>query len=166
MDIRIAKNEEDSKAASRIYAMGWKAGYKKIFSEELLTEIPFDFWVDRFNSNYDTHRFEIAIINAEGKDIGAGGYGFSRDYDDSETGEVTSIYFLETAWGKGYSKKLMDFMIGELKKIGCKKVNIWVLKDNIRAQRFYEKYGFKRTGNEREITFKGESKMNIEYLFI
>ena len=116
MNIRIAKDENDSISASHIYAMSWKAGYKGIFPEKLLSDIPLDFWVNAFNSNYDTHRFEIAILNVNNEDVGAGGYGLSRDYDGFEIGEITSIYFLEKAWGKGYSKQLMDYMICNLKK--------------------------------------------------
>ena len=164
MDIRIAKNENDSITASYIYAMGWKSGYKGIFSEKLLSDISLDFWVDAFNSNYVTNRFEIAIMTVNDEDIGAGGYGFSRDYDNPHIGEITSIYFLEKAWSKGYSKQLLDFMIQNLKNMGCQKTHIWVLKDNIRAQRFYEKSGFKRSGKEKPITFKGEEKIEVEYV--
>lgn len=163
MNIRIAVDENDSKSASYIYAMSWKSGYKGIFSDALLNDLPLDFWVKYFNGNYQTHRFEIAIINDDEKDVGAGGYGLSRNYDDPCWGEITSIYFLEEVWGKGYSKTLMDFMINKLKETGCTKIHIWVLKDNIRAQRFYRKNGFKKTGNENTIEIKGESKIDVEY---
>ena len=163
MFIRIAENESDSIAASRIYALSWKSGYKGILSDELLDGIPLDFWVRAFNSNYETHRFQIAVMNVDDEDIGAGGYGLSRDYDDPKIGEVTSIYFLESVWGKGYSKTLMDFMLDELRRKGCDIVHLWAVKDNIRAQRFYEKYGFIKTGKEKTITFKGESVIDIEY---
>jgi Acetyltransferases, including N-acetylases of ribosomal proteins len=163
MVIRIAKNENDSIAASRIYALSWKSGYKGVFSDELLNDISLERWVNAFNSNYETHRFQIAIMNVDGEDIGAGGYGLSRDYDNPKIGEVTSIYFIDTAWGRGYSKILMNFMIDELRSKGCDKVHLWVVKDNIRAQRFYEKYGFIPTGKEKIITFKGESVIDIEY---
>jgi len=164
MEIRVAKDEKDSIAASFIYAMGWKSGYKGIFTEKLLANILLDNWVNLFNANLITKRSEIAILNVDGEDVGAGGYGLSRDYNDSEIGEITSIYFLEKAWGKGYAKNLMDFMTKQLRKKGYKRVNIWVLSENIRAQKFYEKYGFKRTGNEKSATIKGEGIINFEYI--
>ena len=163
MNIRIAKNESDSIAASYIYAMSWKAGYKGIYSDRLLDDIPVDRWVSAFNSNYETHRFEIAILSVDGEDIGAGGYGLSRDYPDGITGEITSIYFLEKAWGNGYAAHLMDFMIQRLKKASCERVHVGVLAENTRAQRFYEKYGFKLTGSEKPVEIKGETKIVIEY---
>lgn len=164
MEIRIAQNENDSKSASYIYAMSWKAGYKGIFSDSLLSGIPLDFWVGAFNGNYESHRFELAIMRTNEGDIRAGGYGFSRDYDDKGVGEVTSIYFLEKAWGKGYAKPLMDFMVNRLKDMGCAKIHVWVLKENMRAQRFYEKCGFLATGAEKNVSLKGEDKVNVEYM--
>ena len=163
MNIRIAENKNDALSASSIYAMSWKAGYKGIFSDQLLWDIPLDFWLKYFESNYETRRFEIAILSVDGKDVGAGGYGLSRDYQDDTWGEITSIYFLPEAWGKTLSKHLFDFMITELRRAGCSKIHVWVLRDNLRAQRFYEKCGFCKTGNEKSISFKGEQKVDIEY---
>lgn len=80
MDIRIAQNESDSKAASYIYAMSWKSGYKGIFTEELLEGISTDFWVNSFNRNYETHRFEVALMNVKGQDI----MGFERQFSSKE----------------------------------------------------------------------------------
>ena len=116
-----------------------------------------DFWVDAFNSNYETQRFEVAIMTVNNEDIGAGGYGLSRDYADANIGEITSIYFLDKVWGKGYSQELMNFMINRLREMGYEKVHLWAVKDNPRASRFYEKCGFECTGNKSVIKFKGES---------
>lgn len=38
-----------------------------------------------------------------------------------------------------------------MKKNGFKHICLWVLKDNIRARKFYEKNGFQISGNVREI---------------
>lgn len=43
---------------------------------------------------------------------------------------------------KGYSKKLMQFIINELKKMGIKKIELTVDKDNIIAQNLYKKFDF------------------------
>ena len=163
MGIRIATNVEDANSASSIYAESWKAGYRGMLSDELLDTIPLDFWVPAFTDNFSSHRFEIAIMDESHVDIGAGGYGMSRDYKEKNVGEITSIYFRPEAWGKGYAKQLFDFMVAALHEMGCKKIYLWTIKENIRAQRFYEKCGFKRTGKEKLISFKGEEVIDIEY---
>ena len=142
LNIRIAVKDADFVSASSIYAASWKEAYKNILSDGFLNTIRPDNWVERFNDNYHTRRFMIAIINDGQKDIGAGGYGVSRDYSDGTWGEITSIYFLPEAWGSGYAKQLMDFMMSELGNMGCGRVHLWVVRENARACRFYEKYGF------------------------
>ncbi len=164
MEIRIAKNNLDSKSASYIYAMSWKKAYKNIFSESLLNSIPADFWVKSFDDNYNTHRFEVAILKDKNSDLGACGYGLSRDYPEEKLGEITSIYFLEEAWGKGYAKQLLEFVINKLKDSKYKKIHIWVLEKNPRAQKCYEKVGFIKSGKSREIEFKDEKQIEIEYV--
>ena len=163
MGIRIATNTEDAVSASSIYAESWKVGYSGILSDKLLNSIPLDFWVTTFTDNFSSHRFEIAIMNENGFDIGAGGYGMSRDYEEKDVGEITSIYLRPEAWGNGYAKQLFDFMIKELCDIKCKKIHLWVIKENTRAQHFYKKCGFKKTGKEKLISFKGEEVTDIEY---
>jgi Acetyltransferases len=123
------------------------------------------FWVNSFDGNYISNRFKVAIIEQNNKDVGAGGFGLSRDYDD--WGEVTSIYLLPNAWGSGAAKMLMDFMVLQLQNQGFKNINLWVLSNNQRALRFYAKYGFVFTGNRRDISFGGETKTEDEFsLFI
>lgn len=165
MEIRIGKDEMDSISASYIYAMSWKKAFKGIFSDELLESIHNDFWVDVFNSNYKTKRFDTAIISKNGIDIGAGSFGYSRDYSDKKYGEITSIHLLEEYWGKGYAKPLLYFMIDKLKEKGCLKIHLWVVKENTRARKFYEKCGFIQNGKQKILEFKGAGVNELEYIY-
>ena len=166
MDIRIAKDEKDSIAVSYIHAMGWKTGYKHIYSEQLLSNITETHWVSACNSSYSKSSFAFAIMRVDDEDIGAGSYGICEECPDGSVGEIRSMYFLEKAWGKGYSKQLMDFMMQKLRQSGCREIRLWTLKENFRAQRFYEKYGFRKTGNEMPWNTRhgNEPKTAIEYV--
>lgn len=160
--IRIAKNEADSVSASRIYALSWKKAYRGIYSDTLLNEIDLTDWVETFNSNYVTGRFQIAILTLNGEDVAACGFGPSRNYDDPAFGEVTSFYALPEIWGSGYNAYLMQFALTALAKAGHTHAHIWVLKNNPRAKRFYEKCGFKPNGKELSFLHKGEHAVEIE----
>lgn len=164
MDIRIAKNEQDARAASRIITLSWQAGYRGVFSDAVLEGLPLDFWVDTLKAHHETGRFQTAILRAEGEDVGIGCFGLSRDYESPALGEVISFYFLPRAWGKGYAGALMDGLVDALRGMGCETVYVWTLSDNVRAQRFYERYGFQRTGRENPVAFQGEGKINVEYV--
>lgn len=164
IEIRVGRNGQDSKSASFIYAMSWKQAFRGIFSEKLLESIHTGFWIDTFNHNHKTKRFDIAIISDNGKDFGACGYGYSRDYNSQDYGEITSIYLLEEYWGKEYGKLLVEFMINQLKEKGCSKIHLWVIEENKRARRFYEKCGLVPSGNKKQLEFKGEVVNELEYV--
>lgn len=164
MEIRLAACEEDCYTASQIYAIGWKTGYKDFFSNEFLEAIAMDRWAPFFLQDLTTHQYEIAILSEQDKDLGAGGYGPSRDYDDPQWGKITSIYFLPEAWGKGYSKHLIDFMVASLHRKGFTKIHLWALQENHRAQKFYEKNGFTLSGKIKTKTIQGVEKLEVEYV--
>ena len=163
MEIRIANNQADAESASKIHALGWKSGYRGIFSDKLLDSIPLHFWTEHFNRTHETR--QLALCRVDGEDIGAVTYGLSRDYPDKNAGEIWSFYFLEKTWGKGYAVPFMHFIVEQLQSKDCAVLYLWTLNDNIRAQRFYEKCYFRRTGNEKACTFQGETKMQIEFIF-
>ena len=79
----------------------------------------------------------------------------NRNGDTPEVGEIWAIYLIEEFCGKGFGGELLAFEIDVLKRHGCKKIYLWVFKDNIRARRFYEKNGFCFTGTERVVEYGG-----------
>jgi ribosomal protein S18 acetylase RimI-like enzyme len=60
--------------------------------------------------------------------------------------ELKRIYVLKEFHGKGIAQKLMEFIFSyaEEKKFGVIWLGVW--EHNIRAQKFYEKYGFVNSG--------------------
>lgn len=163
MELRWAQNEEDIQSASFLHAIGWKEGFRGIFSAGVLAQISNDFFVDSMRRSLQTQRAHIAILSHGGKGLGAGSCGLSRGRDDPALGEIISFYFLPEAWGQGYAVSLMGFLLEKLRSMGCAKAHVWVLKDNARARRFYEKRGFHRTDGEKPITLGGETQLNVGY---
>jgi ribosomal protein S18 acetylase RimI-like enzyme len=70
------------------------------------------------------------------------------DEELPEAGEIFAIYILEEYYGTGVGQALMQAGLDEL---DYPVVALWVLKDNKRAIRFYEKCGFRLDGREEEI---------------
>lgn len=82
-------------------------------------------------------------------DIPVGMQTFARDADkerdDSEI-EIWRLYLLPEYWGQNIGKEFIDWGTKELKRKGYTKVALWVAEENVRARRFYEKYGFIHDG--------------------
>jgi len=76
---------------------------------------------------------------------------------------IWAIYLTEEFWGKGYGKQILDFAINKLKSLGHKKIYLWVLEENNRARRFYEKHGFRFDGTKREREY-GKPLVQLQYV--
>lgn len=93
---------------------------------------------------------ENLLVAKDGeKVIGFAGYGKYHDESKSDCGEVFSIYVLAEYHGQGVGYALMNAAVTLLSE--HKEIAVWVLKGNERAIRFYERYGFRFDGAEKEI---------------
>ena len=63
-------------------------------------------------------------------------------------GEVYAFYVHPTAWGSGAAAATMARCTEFLRDHGFTEAMLWVLRDNPRARRFYEKVGWSTTGEE------------------
>ena len=90
----------------------------------------------------------LIVAKDDDRVVGFVGYGKNRDEDLPESGVIFAIYILEEYYGRGVGKALMQ---AGLDKLDYPTVAVWVLKDNKRAIRFYEKCGFCIDGREKVI---------------
>jgi ribosomal protein S18 acetylase RimI-like enzyme len=60
--------------------------------------------------------------------------------------ELRQLYVLAEWQGSGVAATLMDWALGEARARAAKAVLLTVYTDNIRAQRFYQRYGFRDVG--------------------
>ena len=83
--------------------------------------------------------------------------------DTAGQGELYAIYVLPEAWGSGAGPLLMAAALSALRENGFAVAILWVLEDNPRAQRFYEREGWTRDGGRREEEFLGVTITEIGY---
>ncbi len=62
-------------------------------------------------------------------------------------GVIANLYVLPAEQNKGYGTRLLEFAVGECTATP----SLWVLNTNAGAKRFYERNGFKPTGNVKQI---------------
>ena len=60
--------------------------------------------------------------------------------------ELKRIYILERLWGKSVGEALLDHCIGAAVERGFAVIWLGVWDENLRAQRFYAKFGFREVG--------------------
>ena len=81
--------------------------------------------------------------------IGFVGFGKYRNDEPENAGEVFAIYILSQYYGKGIGYRLMQTALSEL--ADHSKIAVWVLKENTKAIRFYERCGYRFDGREQII---------------
>lgn len=163
MDIKIRKlNPTDSRTEiSNIYEQSWKYAYKGIIPQDYLDRIPSGQWCKAFDN---PERYTLVMLDDD-KIIGTSSYCKSRFADYKDWGEIISIYFLPEYMGKGYGRQLLEKVVDELKAMGFETIFLWVLEDNHRARRFYEKCGFKNSGNFFDDNIGGKQLRELQYVY-
>lgn len=70
-----------------------------------------------------------------------------------------SFYILKQYRNKGYGRQVIAHLKKEFDK---KRMQLWVLEDNVKARSFYENNGFKNTGKTRMI-YRGKPFRQLQY---
>lgn len=161
MEIRHIRQSDDRFAISHIYEESWKFAYKNIIPQSYLESIP----VGRWASNLDKEGMNNLVLIEDGMFVGTSCYCKSRFSDFSNWGEIVSIYFLPQYIGKGYGKLLLDVVVKELEHLGFDDIFLWVLEDNARARKFYEKAGFTLSGKYLDDNIGGKELREMQYCY-
>lgn len=141
----------------------WQAAYEHALGAERLAEISLERRRAQWESWLADPRPDWRIFVAEqgGRVRGFASVGDSRD--EPGEGELFAIYVLQEAWGAGSGPALMAAALDALRGGGYPTATLWVLEDNPRARRFYEREGWKPDGGRREEVFLGVPVAEVRY---
>ena len=152
----------DKHAIASIYTRAWKFAYKGIIPQDYLDSLNEQRYLERMK---DMDVPEEIVFELEGNVIGLAKLIDCRDRCAEGCAEVQTIYLLPEHTSKGYGQYLLENLKETALLKGYEKMIIWVLTENSRARRAYEKAGFKRD-KSRLITIAGkdlkESRYSIE----
>lgn len=160
MEIRYINSFDDRNLISKIYENSWRYAYRGIIPQGYLGKIPNGHW----SKNFDIPDWNTVVCVYDGKYIGTSSFCESRFEKYKNLGEIISIYLLPEYIGLGYGKKLLDFVIEQLKKKGYNEVFLWVLEENEKTRRFYEKYDFRLDTDYLEVTIGGKKLKEVRYV--
>lgn len=123
-----------------VFCKSWKEAYKNIIPQEDIQK----------NTNPEKRKqmFTRLMLSEDGyffiayDDTSPCGIVYARKNIENNI-EIIALYTTSNYWGKGVGKKLMDTLIETVKNGNIAKIKLWTLENNLRARKFYEKYGFK-----------------------
>lgn len=154
----------DTKILGYIHCESWKSAYKTIIPNSILDDISIEKRENYFRKALSEKSEEDVLIFNKNNPVGFLTLGKCRDNDsDNYWGEICGIYLLPSYWNQGIGTKLINWGISELKSRSFTKISLWVLEENINAQKFYEKIGFKHDGTVKKLNI---GKPLNEYRYI
>ena len=147
MSITIKKMESDDEIKGKAYVhwKAWQEAYPGLVDQRYLDEQTLE------KCEAIAYRWLNNIIVAKDGDrvVGFVGYGKYRSDELENTGEIFAIYILSEYYGQGVGYGLMQAGLSQLE--GYPQIAVWVLKENERAIKFYERCGFHADGREETL---------------
>jgi GNAT superfamily N-acetyltransferase len=153
---------DDAPVIAEVHVRTWQDAYEHVFGAERLTGVTVEqrlpMWRQILQSAEQT---ALVAEDEDGYVIGWCTVGPSRDEDAD--GELWGIYVLSGAWGSGAGTALMAAGVEALRESGCRDVILWVLEENPRARRFYEREGWVLDGERKDDEFLGVAVTEVRY---
>lgn len=148
----------DADAIGRVHVDAWRAAYRGMMPEAFLASLDGSARAARWRERMSGWGVEKKLFVVQG-DVGApfgfAGVGPARE-EASSRGELFMINLAPAAWGTGAGAALLARATDALRELGHREAILWVLRQNARARRFYEREGWKQDGDRRDtITENG-----------
>ena len=105
---------------------------------------PIDDVRQRWTEALASPELTVLVSEEDGAPVGAAGY--RHDWLDG-------LYVVPELWGRGVGAELHDHVLDRLRERGSPQCHLWVLEENHRARRFYERRGWHQNGTTRVVPF-------------
>ncbi len=154
----------DAADIARIHVDTWRAAYKGIVPKKHLDKLSIENRENRWAAalKKSTAGTRVAVSD-DGAIVGWTDFGPSREADGEGFGELYAIYLDPPHWGRGIGRALLNDAVEKLRGRDYSAITLWVLEDNTRTRRFYEKAGFAPDGNKKNLTIEGKRLQELRY---
>ena len=145
---------DDSERIADIHVRTWQAAYAGVMPQDFLDDLDIDARTAMWRRAIDGGTLPGAIFLAEVDSevvgfIAVGRYRQSEGGPDPAVGEVFAIYVAAEHWSTRAGHALMRAAVDHFTDHGVAEIRLWVLADNPRARRFYERFGYVADGETR-----------------
>ena len=149
MEIRRA-SVADAAGIASVHVRTWQAAYAHIFGSERLAQLDVRRRVEGWTRVLADGE-PVFVADDDGRVVAFVSVGACGELEG--VGELYAIYALPEAWGSGAGAGLMRAAVEQLGADGYREAILWVLEDNPRARRFYEREGWYADGGRKEDDF-------------
>jgi ribosomal protein S18 acetylase RimI-like enzyme len=149
---------DDAEGIARVHIATWQRAYAHALPAAYLDGLELAPRVERWRSNIGEAAppVQAYVAVVDDRVVGFVAVGPQRA-DGWGQGEVYAIYVHPDHWSTGAGWALLDRGVVHLREAGFTEVSLWVLADNPRARRFYERYGLTFDGTTKQDTIGADS---------
>ena len=159
----------DAEAIARVHTHSWQLAYQGILSKDFLDglqwEARFERWEKILSGTRPISNSVFVSTTVDGMVTGFASIGEVRDEDlkPEKFFELYAIYVAPEYWDLGLGRKLWTAALASVPP-GIVGVSLWVLTQNERGRRFYERSGFEFDGTQRIEELGGLAVEEMRYI--
>ncbi|MGI5366349.1 N-acetyltransferase family protein [Streptomyces iakyrus] len=157
----------DCDRVAEIRVGGWRSAYRGLIPQSYLDGLSVEEDAERrraFLSQGDGSVVNLVAEDAGGELVGWACHGPYREGEvRTEDAELYAIYVHPRHVGQGAGRALLTESVARCSAAGHGRLLLWVLKENDRARRFYERAGFRADGAEEPFEVDGVAVVEVRY---
>jgi GNAT superfamily N-acetyltransferase len=92
-----------------------------------------------------------------------GSVSIGPDPEDERVAQLRKLYVAPERWGTGIGVRLHDVVLDRARQRGFASMTLWVLEENVRARRMYERWGW-RLVPDRTLDWPGLGVIEVRYV--
>ncbi|MFI6438605.1 GNAT family N-acetyltransferase [Streptomyces sp. NPDC050759] len=148
----------DCDRVAEIRVRGWQSAYRGLIPQSYLDAMSVARDAERHRTRFEQADGSVVNLVAEwdGEVMGWACHGPYRDGEvRTADAELYAVYVDPRRYGTGIGHALLLESLRNRTAMGHERMYLWVLKDNTRARRFYERAGFEADGTEEPFEVDG-----------
>ncbi|MGW0608959.1 N-acetyltransferase family protein [Streptomyces sp. NPDC002788] len=157
----------DCDRVAEIRTRGWQRAYQGMIPQSYLDGLSVTEDAERRRSHLAQGDGSVVNLVAEdtgGEVMGWACHGPYRDGEvHTEDAELYAIYVHPERVGHGAGRALLGESVARCSAAGHGRLLLWVLRENDRARRFYERAGFRADGAEEPFEVDGVAVPEVRY---
>ena len=156
----------DCDRVAEIRVRGWQSAYRGLIPQSYLDGMSVARDAERHRTRFGQGDGSVVNLVAE-RDGEVMGWACHGPYRDGEVrtadAELYAVYVDPRRYGTGIGHALLLETLRSRTAVGHDRMYLWVLRDNVRARRFYERAGFDADGIEEPFEADGVLVPEVRY---
>ncbi len=144
----------DAPDIAKVHVLAWQSAYRGIMPDEFLDSLS----VEQKTANWqrilsiDQGRYDVLVQDDSLAGFMVSGPARDPDLQSQSPVELVALYIAPEHWRKGFGAAFVERLIEASKNDGATQLVLWTATGNIRAIKFYERFGFVADSTERIVS--------------